>query len=166
MKWDVQATEEYEVMLSRIGDEKFVRSTANKAIYKAAGMVTDALRASISQLSVVQDYENINNWRAGRKSKLSTFQRKGLLEGIGISKFKVTNGYINTKIGFDGYNGIQTRKYPWGQPNALIARMVEGGGSTFEAQPFISKTVTAIKPSAVHAMGVVIDEAIAQRTIL
>lgn len=160
MKWDVQSTEEYERMLSKIGDEKVIRGIANMAIYEAAAIVADSIKSSISSLSAVPDQKNLWNWKKGKKGQLSVSQKQGLLDGLGIAKFKVTNGYINTKIGFNGYNNVKTKKYPKGQPNTLIARMVEGGGSTFEAQPFIRKSVAACKQSAISAMTTVIDREI------
>ena len=160
MKWDVQATEDYEKKLSKLGDEKVIRTVANKAIFQAASIVTDAIKASIGSLSAVPDVQNLKNWRQKKKSQLSYSQKEGLLEGLGIAKFKVTNGYINTKIGFNGYNAIKTKKYPNGQPNTLIARMVEGGGSTFQAQPFVRKAVAASRAAAVEAMGKTIDQEI------
>lgn len=157
MKWDVQATDEYERKLSKLGDEKLIRAIANKSIFNGAAIVANAIKASINGLTAVPDVENLKNWKQKKKSQLTIGQKQGLLEGLGIAKFKNTNGYINTKIGFNGYNSIRTKKYPQGQPNTLIARMVEGGGSTYEAQPFIRKAVTASKSAAVEAMGVTID---------
>ena len=32
---------------------------------------------------------------------------------------------LNVKLGFDGYNGMKTKKYPKGQPNVLLARSIK-----------------------------------------
>ena len=65
---------------------------------------------------------------------------------------KHENDGYNVLIGFDGYNGIRTKKYPGGQPNQLIARSVERGTSFRRAYPFIKKTVRSSKAAAQKKM--------------
>ena len=71
------------------------------------------------------------------------------------------NGYINVKLGFDGYNSVKTKKYPKGQPNALIARVTESGSSYRTKTPFIRPAVRATKKAAEQAGQAKIDERIA-----
>ena len=93
---------------------------------------------------------------------MSEAQRDGLVESFGISRMQNENGYINVKLGFDGYNSIQTQKYPQGQPNVLIARIYENGGSTAEKQPFIKPALNKTRKAAQQKMADVIDEEMAK----
>ena len=64
------------------------------------------------------------------------------------------------KIGFDGYNEVQTKTFPNGQPNALIARSIESGSSTREKTPFLRPALAAARKQAIEAARVKFDEAI------
>ena len=94
-------------------------------------------------------------------SRLSDKEKQGLLDGFGVSPMQDDGGYINVKLGFDGYNGVKTKKYPKGQPNALIARVTESGSSYREKTPFIRPAVNASKKQAEQAGQMKIDEKIA-----
>ena len=66
------------------------------------------------------------------------------------------------KLGFDGYNKVKTRKYPQGQPNAMIARAVESGSSVRKKNPFIRRAVNDTQKQAVEKGKQVADEEIAK----
>ena len=162
MKWTVQGDEEYALKLSQIGNPAAVRAICNMAVYDGAKIVADAVRTQIQGLQTVSDKSNLYRYRKKEPARLSESQKQGLLDGLGLAHFNVTDGFINTKIGFNGYNSIKTKKYTNGQPNAMIARMVEHGASTFVAQPFIRKAVNACMGTAIAAMDLRIDEEIAK----
>ena len=67
------------------------------------------------------------------------------------------NGYLNVKIGFDGYNRTKTDQYPQGQPNQLVARGVESGTSWKQKHPFIRPAVTRARKKAEEKMAEVLD---------
>ena len=69
-------------------------------------------------------------------------------------------GVYNAKVGFDGYNGIVTRRWPQGQPNVLIARACESGSSAMLKQPFARKAINGQKKRAQEAMGKAVNEEI------
>ena len=69
---------------------------------------------------------------------------------------------INTKLGFDGYNKQITKKYPKGQPNAMIARTFESGNSFTQKIPFIAPAVRAKREEAERKMAEVIDQTTAK----
>lgn len=123
------------------------------AIYPAAGLVADAVQKEISGLKTSRD---------GRAT-LNGKQRAGLHNGLGISPFRDDNGYLNVKIGFDGYNDIVTDRWPRGQPNAMIARSLERGTSFWEPNPFCKRAVRSIQTPAQQAMQRVLDEEIDKR---
>ena len=81
-------------------------------------------------------------------------------EGFGITNMRHENGAWNVKIGFEGYNEVQTKTYPNGQPNALIARSVESGSSVRDKTPFIAPAVNACRKNAQTTMEVVIQKQI------
>lgn len=131
-----------------------------EAVYEMAKVVADSVRASIQALPTVSNEANIATYKKGY-SKLSDKEKQGLLDGFGISPLQDDGGYINVKLGFDGYNSVKTKKYPKGQPNALIARVTESGSSYREKTPFMRPAVNASKKQAEAAGRAKFDERIA-----
>lgn len=149
--------DEYALRLSSLGAK--TSSVAGKAIYAAADIVADGIKKNIDSLPEVDDRYNILAYRRGKKSRLSAAQKKGLMESFGIAKMqKDSDGFYNVKLGFDGYNSVQTKKYPKGQPNQLIARTLESGSSYMDAVPFVRPGVNATRKAAQAKMQQVIDE--------
>lgn len=132
-----------------------------EAVYEMAKVVADKVRANIQALDAAPKGKTTYYVTETMiKSQLSEEQKKGLLEGFGISAMQDDNGYLNVKLGFDGYNSIKTKKYPKGQPNVLIARVTESGSGYREKTPFIRPAVEATRRQAVKAAQVTIDEKI------
>lgn len=131
-----------------------------EAVYEMAKVVADSVRASIQELTTVSNEANIATYKKGY-SRLSDEEKQGLLDGFGVSPMQDDGGYINVKLGFDGYNSVKTKKYPKGRPNALIARVTESGSSYREKTPFIRPAVNASKKQAEQAGQMKIDEKIA-----
>ena len=128
--------------------------TLGRAIYAGAAIVADEIRREINALPV-------QNGVHGSEDRLidsvTSVQKKGLLDGFGVSKLKNENGFLNVKLGFDGYNATRTKKYPRGQPNAMIARSINSG-TTFRAKrPFVRNAVRATQNRAVEKMESVLD---------
>lgn len=121
-----------------------------KAVYEGAGIVADAVRANINALATSNDFHEA----------VTPKQKAGLLAGLGISRMKDENGFINVKIGFNGYNSIRNKRYPNGQPNALVARSLEKGTSTAPAQRFVAPAVKRAQASAENAMQEVVESEI------
>lgn len=149
--------EEYELKLSRL--EAATEKIAGKAIYAGAGVIADAVRKNISSLPNVPPKKAYGT-AAAPISGVTSVQKVGLLEGFGISKMELTNGYYHVKLGFDGYNRTKTQKHPGGQPNQLIARSVEGGTSFRSKYPFVSPAVRSSRKAAEQKMKEVLDEEI------
>ena len=91
---------------------------------------------------------------------LSAKQKAGLHRGLGLAKMRDDNGYINTKIGFDGYNDVETARYPNGQPNALIARAVESGTSRRPKYRFVAKALKQATPECERKMAKALETSI------
>lgn len=131
-----------------------------EAVYEMAKVVADSVRASIQALPTVSNEANIATYKKGY-SRLSDKEKQGLLDGFGISPLQEDSGFVNVKLGFDGYNSVKTKKYPKGQPNVLIARVTESGSSYREKTPFMRPAVNASKKQAEAAGRAKFDERIA-----
>lgn len=62
---------------------------------------------------------------------------------MGIARIRENSTGWNVKVGFDGYNKIVTKRWPKGQPNAMIARSINSGTSFMIKYPFMDQTVRA-----------------------
>ena len=131
-----------------------------EVVYEMAKVVADKVRSSIQALPTVSNEANIATYKKGY-SRLSDKEKQGLLDGFGISPLQEDSGFVNVKLGFDGYNSVKTKKYPQGQPNALIARVTESGSSYREKTPFMRPAVNASKKQAEAAGRAKFDERIA-----
>lgn len=156
-KWNTRGFDQYAAYLQRIG--KNTPEIIGAGVYAMADVVANQMRENIKQLPAVKNEANIATYRKGY-SKLSEPEKEGLLEGFGISKLQNEDGYMNVKLGFDGYNSVKTKKYPKGQPNALIARITDSGSSYREKTPFVDDAVKKSKKAALQKGRAAIDEKI------
>lgn len=159
-KYQMRGLEEYAQYLQRIGAN--TPEICGKAVYAMADIVADQVRENITKLPTVTEAEALGAYRATETTDLTKAQKKGLEDGFGISPMQNDNGYYNVKLGFDGYNKVKTRKYPQGQPNAMIARAVESGSSVRKKNPFIRRAVNATQKRAVEKGKQVADQEIAK----
>lgn len=143
------------MMLSRL--EGSTDEMIGKAVYAGAGIVADAIKDSIKALPIVRGYGTESDPLPGG---VTAPQKAGLIDGLGISHMQDDMGYLNVKIGFDGYNTTKTEKYPQGQPNQLVARGVESGTSWKQKKPFIRPAVNKSKNRAEAEMARILDEEI------
>lgn len=123
-----------------------------KAVYEGAKIVIGQVKSNLDALKT-DDRPGIVDKRQGIKS----IQKTGLQNSLGIAKHRIEGGYYNVKIGFDGYNGMKTDKYPNGQPNAMIARTAESGNSFTKKTPFVGPAIRATKDTAERKMAEVVD---------
>ena len=148
---------EFLAALSRL--EAGREEAQKQAIYAGAKIVADAIRSNIEALPHVSDRRGLIAYRARQKTALTYTAKKGLLDGLGITKIDQDDaGNWNAKIGFDGYDSQPTQKYPNGRPIPMLARAVESGSSVRQKQPFIAPAVRKTKKAAIAAMQEVIDE--------
>lgn len=131
-----KAGDDYALKLSALGSGS--EAIAKRAIYEAAGIVTDAIHAKL--LTV-----------------LSEEASGDLCDSLGITPIlQDKQGNWNAKVGFDGYD----RR---GVPNQMKARILESGSSRVSARPFVEPAVRASRRQAEAAMENVIDEEIQRR---
>ena len=129
--------EEYEKKLSLLA--KDTEQICGAAIYEGASIMADEIKAGIRSLP--------------RKTGVT---QKGLEEGFGISKLREDNGFYNVKLGFTGYNAN-------GEPNVMMARIMESGTSTVPKHPFVRPAVNRAKAATQDKMAAVLDEEIEKR---
>ena len=124
------------------------------AIYEGANIVADEIKANLESVPTDEKWAPRGYVKAGpRKAEL-----QGLLSSFGIAKLQNTDGFINVKLGFDGYNKIKSNRWPTGQPNQVIGRSIERGTSFMEAHPFVKPAVSATRQRVLAVMQKAIDE--------
>ena len=147
-KVDNSAINSYISQLETLG--KKTDDMIGRAIYPAAGIVTNAIADEIRSIPVMPP--NKRGTSSDKLTGLTSKQISGLLDGLGISKMENSKGYVNVKIGFDGYNTVKTKGYPNGQPNVMIARSVVSGTSFRVKNKFVDRAIQKSKRSAEKAI--------------
>lgn len=132
--------------LIRIDD--LTEEAIGRSIFEGAKIMADAVRAELDAIPTDNAFGTEDNKASG----ITSAQKAGLSASLGIAKMRKSNGSYEVKIGFDGYNTLKTRKYPSGQPNALIARSLESGTSFRRKIPFISRAFSKANASSNEAM--------------
>lgn len=128
-----QGLEEYHAELQQI--LQHVPKLVNASLYDGAGVLADAVQNEIAGLT-----------------ELSPIQRQGLHDGLGVAHFWNEKGATVTKIGFVGYNQKKTKRWPSGQPNAMIARSLIRGTSWMRANRFTNRAAKKAREKCIGAM--------------
>ena len=129
------------------------------AIYAAADIMADAIREELEKIPTDETVGTSSNPAKGPKK----IQKEGLVRSLGIAKMQDDGaGYLNVKIGFDGYNRVRTGRWPKGQPNQMVARSVESGTSWMQKNPFVKRAVSKTRKRALDAMRKHVDSSIEQ----
>lgn len=139
--------DEYLDSLDQLGKKS--KGLCKRALYDGAAVLADAVRAEVQSLPTT----DVN----GDPDKVLEYEKEGLLEGLGITKMKDENGRIRTRVDFDGYNRLRSKKYPNGHPNSMIARAINSGSSTRKKNPFMARAVKKARAKAEAAMAARMD---------
>lgn len=135
--------------------EQSADETLHEVLYVGAGVVADEVRKSIESLPVDDEpwkHETGEDGRQLKRSTITSAQKAGLLDGLGIAPHKTDDGSMHTRIGFDGYNSHKTKNHPNGEPNALVARSIESGTSFRQKTPFVRSAARRAKRPVIAAM--------------
>lgn len=160
-KFEVEGFFAYEELLQKLG--KNTDRAVKTALYEGADEIADAVREGVKGLPEIKTSEAVANWRQEIPvDGITRDQKAGLLEGLYLAKMQSDAESTFTQIGFDGYNRVKTKKYPKGQPNAMIARAVESGSSARRKTPFVRPAAERAKERAVQRMADKLDETINQ----
>lgn len=130
------------------------------SLVEGGGIVTDVMRAEVSSLKTG------DNYAAGKEKKRYARLKEiqGLLDSLGYTPVHNNNDVFDIKTGFDGYNGIVTKKYPRGHANQMVANAINKGTSFMQAQPFINRTTRKAKSEAIDAIEKKLDSEIKKLT--
>lgn len=136
-------------------------SMCKMAVYEGTRVVADAVRDGIK---TIPDQTRPPQKEDGYIYKgLYPDQKKGLEEGLGISPITKEDGAWSARVGFEGYNGHKTKKYPQGQPNQMIAASTERGTIYRQKTPFIRDAVKKCRKEAEQAMALCVESEIAKK---
>ena len=142
----VKGSEELYAMLESVQNHS--QEIASRVVYEGAGVVVRAMAAAVAALPTDDSFGTADHPKSGP----SSIQKAGLVNSLGVAPHKHGGGKTDTSIGFDGYNALRTKRWPSGQPNAMVARSVERGTSFMRPNPIIKRSVSASKGAAVAKM--------------
>ena len=142
-KVELKGFDDYETLIRHL--EQSTEDIVSSGVYEGAKVVADAVKIQINGIrsSGPSEYE----------TRRRLIQIRGLKESMGISSMRNDNGFINVKIGFDGYNELD-------QPNVMIARVFESGTSFSSKQPFFKRAVNQSRKACETKMKLEIDKQI------
>lgn len=121
-----------------------------RAVYAGAAVAADAVRDEIKSLPTDNRFVKGGDKLTGPGER----QKQGLLDSLGVTPMSDDGrGFLNVKIGFDGYNKIKTKRWPKGQPNQMVARAVERGTSFMMQNPFMKRAVSKFKKTGFGCHG-------------
>lgn len=146
-KIEFTGIDEYLAQLKRLGDSS--EGLCKRALYDGAAVVADAVRREVESLPTTD--------RNGDPQQVLEYEKQGLLDGLGIATMKDEDGRISTRIDFDGYNRLVSKKYPNGHPNSMVARAINSGTSKRPKNAFMARAVKAAKAKARAAMAARMD---------
>lgn len=149
-KFEMRGMAAYLRQLEKLGASS--TKICKTVVYAGADLVADAIKQELRGLRWVSDAEALAAWQRRTPTYISVSQKIGLVKSFGVAPITNRYGVISTKLGFDGYNDVETRRWPNGQPNALIARACESGNVAMLKQPFMRPAQTKAKAPALDAM--------------
>lgn len=156
-KIEFKGLEEYRRKLSELSALSQER-LLGAAIYDGAAIAADAIRTELEAVPTQNGRGTADKPKIGP----SEIEKEGLKESLGVTPLRTDNGFVNVKIGFDGYNAkiSPTPLYPRGKANQMIARSVESGTSFMLAHPFVKEALRKCRKQAKEAMGRRVEEEI------
>ena len=154
MRWTIRPSNELDEYIHKLDQmHANTEEMIGRSIFPGAAIVTDAIRAGIESIP-----EAPKQYARGMKTGLTASQKAGLLDGLGIAVMRNDGGLLNVKVGMDGYNSTVTKRWPKGQPNALIIRSLESGTSFQLRQPVIGPAIRSSRQAAIQKMKEQFDE--------
>lgn len=152
-KIEFKGLEEYRLklaQLSALSEEQVI----GKAVFDGAKIAADVIRQEIRGIPTSEAWGTAKTPKAGPSEE----EKQGLLDSFGITPIRNDSGFVNVKLGFDGYQGKPTVKYPRGKPNQMIARAVESGTSFMNQTPFMKSALRKVRKAAQAAMKKRVEE--------
>lgn len=150
-KMQVQGLDEYAIKVRKLS--KNSTRIIKRSVYRGAEVIANAVKNGLQGLPIDNRYGTPENPVNG----VTRRQKSDLIDSMGLASMRDTNGYINTKLGWDGYGSTPTNKYPKGVPNQMLMRSVESGTSFRKKNPVVRNSVTKAKQQAIRRMSETID---------
>ena len=100
-KIEFSGMEKYQKQILKF--QKKLEDVLGQAIYAGASVVADEIKDGIMALPLLSGYGTKETPLSGGATKA---QKEGLLDGFGIAPMQNSKGFVNVKLGFDGYMGI------------------------------------------------------------
>jgi HK97 gp10 family phage protein len=142
--------DEYLSKLNQLG--KYSIGLCKRALYDGAAVIADSVRAEVDALPTSD-----RDAKKGDPQPILEYEKQGLQEGLGVAKMRDEHGVIYTRIDFDGYNRLKSKKYPSGHPNSMVARAINSGTSKRKKNPFMSRAIRKGRAKAEAAMSARMD---------
>lgn len=118
-----------------------------RAIYKGGKVMGNAVGKAVKNIPV-----DTGSHHHRKRTGITPAQKQGLMDSYGIARIKRGKLGLNVKLGFDGYNDVITKRWPKGQPNAMIARAINSGTSFMRKTAFMDTTVQANESATLDAI--------------
>lgn len=116
------------------------------AVWEGGKVVGDNIKSALSGIPVQNEYVQKGQMRKGIRSE----QKKGIIDGFGLSKMRDEGGTISTKAGFHGTTD--------GKSNKALMRAVESGTSYMQKHPVVRQAVNKSRSAAEAAMRAKFEE--------
>ena len=139
----VQGGDEFSALLTNLAGDQMV-TVMKAAVYAGVGALADAVKSEIDNLPEESGYMP----KGKKRNVIGKNDKQALKNGIGVSRIDSTGDKASAAVGFNGYNGRPTKKYPQGVPVPLIARSIESGSSVRVKNPFIRRAFNSAQSSA------------------
>lgn len=144
-------------MLKSIGGD--IEGVQKQAVYAGMGVIRDEVVRQIQALPEQRGY--LQKGRLPR-DVITPREKEQLIKHIGIASMDNKSGTVSTRISFDGYTDIKTKKYKKGLPAILVARSINSGSSVRTKHPFMRHAQAASKAKAIEAAETAAREALAK----
>lgn len=139
-------------MLEKVGAN--TDEILTSAIEAGAEVVVKAMSSQISSLKTSSENDDSEK-RYPTQKELNSVK-----SGLGFAPVKDNGSKMDTNIGFAGYDGKLTKKYPRGHSNKMLAAKFDKGTSFIKAQPFFNKAKKQSEARAIEAMDKVLTKEI------
>lgn len=142
----VDGLDDVYAMLKSIGGD--IESVQKQAVYAGMAVIRDEVVRQIEALPEQRGYLPKDKLP---RDVITPREKEQLLKHIGIAQMDNKDGTVSTRISFDGYTNIVTKKYKKGLPAILVARSINSGSSVRSKHPFMRNARAASKAKALAA---------------
>ena len=142
----VDGLEDVFARLKAIGGD--IEGVQKQAVYAGMAVIRDEVVRQIESLPTQAGYIKSKDLP---RDVITPREKEQLIKHIGIAQMDSKNGTVSTRISFDGYTDIKTKKYTNGLPAVLVARSINSGSSVRTKHPFMRQAQAAAKARALAA---------------